>query len=127
MKVLSLKQPFAELILQKRKKIELRKWNTKLRGKFLIHSSKIPDKKSMKKFGFDNLPCGFIVGEANLIDVKKYKNKKELMKDKNLHLADENWGKYGFVLKDIKRIKPISAKGKLNFWEFKSNVPDIKF
>ena len=119
MKVLSLKQPFAELILQKRKKIELRKWNTKFRGKFLIHSSKIPDKESMNKFKFDNLPCGFIVGEANLVYVKKYNNKRELMKDKNLHLADAKWGKYGFVLKNIKRIKPISAKGKLNFWEFK--------
>jgi predicted transcriptional regulator len=30
MKVLSLKQPFAELILQGRKAIELRKWNTKI-------------------------------------------------------------------------------------------------
>ncbi|MDP2672924.1 MAG: ASCH domain-containing protein [Nanoarchaeota archaeon] len=119
MKALSLKQPFAELILQGNKKIELRKWNTKFRGKFLIHSSKIPDKESMKKFGFDELPSGFIVGEANLVDVKKYKDKKELIKDKKLHLADTSWGKYGFVLKNIKRIKPIPVKGKLNFWEFK--------
>ena len=119
MKVLSLKQPFAELILQGKKKIELRKWNTKFRGKFLIHSSKIPDNKMMKKFGFKTLPCSFIVGEANLVYVKKYNNQKELMKDKNLHLANMNWGKYGFVLKNIKRIKPIPAKGKLNFWEFK--------
>ena len=118
MKALSLKQPFAELILQGKKKIELRKWNTKFRGKFLIHSSKIPDKKSMKKFEFDKLPCGFIVGEANLVDVKKYKNKKELMEDRDLHLADESWGKYGFILKNIKRINPIPAKGQLNFWNF---------
>ncbi len=47
MKVLSLKQPFAELILSGKKTIELRKWNTKFRGEFLIHSSKIPDKKAM--------------------------------------------------------------------------------
>ena len=118
MKALSLKQPFAELILQGKKKIELRKWNTKFRGKFLIHASKIPDKKNMLKFNLNNLPLGFIVGEAELIDVKKYENSIEFSKNKNLHLADSSWGKYGFVLKNAKRITPIPAKGKLNFWEF---------
>jgi len=92
MKVLSLKQPFAELILLGKKKIELRKWNTKFRGEFLIHASKIPDKKAMKKFGFDKLPLGFIVGKANLVDVKKYKNENEHNQDKNLHLASSLWG-----------------------------------
>ena len=43
MKALSIKQPYAELILQGKKKIELRKWNTNFRGEFLIHASKIPD------------------------------------------------------------------------------------
>jgi len=119
MKTLSLKQPFAELILQGKKKIELRKWNTNFRGDFLIHSSKIPDKKAMKKFGFDDLLLGFIVGKAKLIDVKQYKTKKEHDKDKNLHLASNSWGNYGFILKNVKRIKSISAKGQLGFWEFK--------
>ena len=72
----------------------------------------------MSKFGFDELPLGFIIGEANLTDVKKYDSKEDLLKDKNLHLADENWGKHGFILENVKRIEPISAKGKLNFWDF---------
>ncbi len=118
MKTLSIKQPWAELILQARKKIEIRKWNTKFRGEFLIHSSKIPDKESMKKFGFKNLPFGFIVGKAELIDVKKYKNNKEFLKDKDLHLAGEGWGNKGFILKNPQRIKKIKAKGNLGFWEF---------
>ena len=119
MKVLSLKQLFAELIVSGRKTIELRNWNTHFRGRFLIHASKIPDKKAMKKFGFEDLPCGFIVGEAELIGVKKYSNTSEHKKDKSKHLADSSWGSYGFVLKNAKRIKPIPAKGKLNFWDFK--------
>ena len=118
MKVLSLKQPWAELILQGKKKIDLRKWNTKFRGGFLIHASKIPDKKAMKKFGFDKLPYGFIVGKAKLVNVKKYANKKEFDKDKPLHLADNSFGNHGFILKEIKRIKPIKAKGQLGFWNF---------
>ncbi|MCA9485800.1 MAG: ASCH domain-containing protein, partial [Nanoarchaeota archaeon] len=77
MKALSLKQLFAELILQGRKTIELRKWNTKFRGHFLIHASKIPDQEAMKKFGFTNLPLGKIVGQAILKDVKKYKDENE--------------------------------------------------
>ena len=116
MKVLTLKQPWAELVLQGKKKIELRKWNTNFRGEFLIHSSKNPDKISMKKFGFENLKNGFILGKAKLADVKHYNNNKEFEKDKKLHLADLSWGKYGFILKDVKRINPVPAKGKLNFW-----------
>lgn len=118
MKVLSLKQPWAELILQEKKKIEIRKWNTKFRGRFLIHASKNLDKKAMEKFGFKELPCGFIVGEAELIGIKKYQNKKEFEKDKNRHLATEEFGSFGFILKNIKRIQPMSVKGKLGFWDF---------
>ena len=40
MKCLSLKQPFADLLALGEKTIELRKWNTKLRGEFLIHGFK---------------------------------------------------------------------------------------
>ena len=122
MKALSLKQPYAELVVLGKKTIELRKWNTHFRGRFLIHASKIPDEESMKKFGFENLLCGFIVGKANLIDVKKYKNEMEFNKDKNKHLATKKWGRYGFILTKVKRIKPIPAKGKLNFWDFKRKL-----
>ena len=87
MKALSIKQPFAELILQGKKKIELRKWNTKFRGLFLVHSSLIPDSNAMQKFGFVNLPMGCIVGKATLIDVKKYNNEKEHALDRDLHLS----------------------------------------
>ena len=118
MKTLSIKQPWAELILQTRKKIEIRKWNTKFRGEFLIHSSKIPDKKSMKKFGFNELPNGFILGKAELIDVKTYRNDEEFTKDNNLHLANKGWGDKGFILKNPKRINKIKCNGNLGFWEF---------
>ena len=118
MKALSIKQPFAELILQGRKKIELRKWKTNFRGEFLIHAPKIPDKKAMKAFGFTSLPCGCIVGKANLINVKKYNDKEEHRKDKKFHLASDFWGNYGFILNDIKRVKETSYKGKLGFWDF---------
>ncbi|MBU2615830.1 MAG: ASCH domain-containing protein [Nanoarchaeota archaeon] len=123
MKALSLKQPWAELILQGKKIIELRKWNTHFRGRFFIHSSKVPDLEGMKRFGFDELPNGFILGKANLGGVKKYFDDEEFEKDNDKHLAEtEEWGRYGFLLDDVKRINPIPAKGKLNFWDFKEGV-----
>ena len=100
MKALSIKQPFAELILQGKKKVELRKWNTKFRGEFFIHASKYPDKEAMEKFGFKELPCGFIVGKVTLEDVKKYN------------------GKYGFILENPIRIERIETREKLGFWGF---------
>lgn len=121
MKALSLKQPYAELILQGRKKIELRKWNTHFRGDFLIHASKVPDIEAMKKFGFKDLPCGCIVGKAELADVKKYKNAEECDADKDLHLACMEWGNYGFILKNPKRVKNIFCKGNLGFWNFRQD------
>ncbi|MBI2629872.1 ASCH domain-containing protein [Candidatus Pacearchaeota archaeon] len=127
MKALSLKQPFAELILQGRKTIELRKWNTKFRGEFLIHSSLNSDKNAMEKFSFreNSLPLGMILGKAFLKDVKRYASKEEFEKDSDKHLADESWGEYGFILSEVLRFdKPICAKGKLGFWEF--DLPDSK-
>ena len=122
MKALTLKQPWAELILQGKKKIELRKWNTKFRGKFLIHSSKNPDIKNMNKFGFKDLLKGFVLGEADLIDVIKYDNDEDFNKDRDKQLATGNWGGYGFILSNVKRINPVSANGQLNFWEFKGEI-----
>ena len=122
MKALSLKQPFAELIVSGKKTIELRNWNTKFRGDFFIHASKNTDKEAMKRFGFTNLPQGVIVGKSKLVEVKKYLDEEKYQKDKRKHLANSNLGNFGFVLKDSKRIEPILAKGKLNFWDFKDEM-----
>ena len=75
MKCLSVCQPFAELIVQGKKTIELRKWNTKFRGEFLVHASqkiRIDDCKRLKmKY---TLTTGAIVGKVELVDVKKYES-----------------------------------------------------
>ena len=117
MKALSIKQPFAELILQGRKKIELRKWNTKFRGEFYIHASLQPHNEGMQRFGFSELPCGFLVGKAKLVEVKKYQNAEEHVQDQSLHLASTFFGNYGFVLENPQRIKPIPYKCKLHFFD----------
>jgi len=121
MKTLSIKQPWAELIIQGKKKIEIRKWNTKFRGEFLIHSSGNIDLEAMNKFGFaqNELPRGAIIGKVTLKDIKKYKNKEEFKSEYDKHLAGIEWGDFGFILENPKRFeKPIKAKGNLGFWNF---------
>ena len=49
MKCLSVCQPFAELIIEGKKTIELRKWNTKFRGEFLVHAAKKILKEDCKR------------------------------------------------------------------------------
>ena len=123
MKCLSLKQPYAELLVSGKKTIELRKWNTKFRGKFLIHSSKNVDSERSKSLGIDNrmLTQGAIIGIALLYGVKRYKNKTELEADYHKHYADiKKFGScmYGFMVKNANRFQsPIPYPGKLNFFE----------
>lgn len=118
MKVLSLKQPFAELVVSGKKTIELRKWNTNFRGEFFIHASKVVDKDAMQKFGFVDLPVGCIIGKVRLLEVKHYLNEKDHTNDKDKHLANNFWGNYGFILDKAERVERISVKGKLGFWDF---------
>jgi hypothetical protein len=123
MKCLSLRQPYAELLVSGKKTIELRKWNTKFRGKFLIHASKNVNKERCKFLGIDHtkLCIGMIIGRAILYDIKKYDNKTHLMRDKNSHYADANIFDsymYGFMIKNAQRLRhPIPYSGKLGFFE----------
>ena len=122
MKCLSVCQPFAELIVQGKKTIELRKWNTKFRGEFLVHAAKnilIEDCKRMKISS--SITTGAIIGKVKLTDVKKYESDKELKSDKKKHhsLSDITKNKYGFILENPKKLRvPIPYSGKLNFFEF---------
>lgn len=116
MKTLSIKQPFAEMIVSGKKTIEVRSWNTQFRGEFLVHASMQPDRKAMKRFGYTNLPTG-IIGKVTLVDVKEYTDDFEADKDK--HHARSDYGKFGFVLSTPVRLKEIiPAKGRLGFWEY---------
>ena len=118
-KVLSLKQPYAELVVSGQKTIEIRKWQTKFRGEFYIHASLNPDKAAMKRFNYKQLPLGCIVGKAQLVNVKKYKDEEDFTKDQHKHLSSTSFGMFGFILENIEKTQSIPAKGKLNFWSYK--------
>jgi hypothetical protein len=120
MKAISIKQPWAELIVSGKKTLEIRTWNTKFRGEFWIHASKVPNSKAMARFGFEKLALGCIVGKAKIVGVKEYLSSEEFEKDSEKHLAkDLEWkGKlYGFVVEDAERVKEVPLKGRLNFFD----------
>ena len=121
MKCLSLKQPYANLLVFGEKTIELRKWNTKFKGEFLIHASKNIDISACErlKMDGDNLTIGVIIGSAFLYDFKEYNDQEEFNKDKQKHFSIvtkyfEGY-KYGFFknARKFKKINPLSRQIKV--------------
>jgi ASC-1-like (ASCH) protein len=131
MKCLSVSQPYADLIINGRKTIELRTWNTKFRGEFLIHAPiKIKD-DVCERLGIDksSLRTGVIIGKVEIYDVKKYDSLEELKKDNDKHLATEEFfrHRYGFLLKNSQALRvPIPYKGSLGFFEVKPGFGPTK-
>jgi hypothetical protein len=70
MKALSIRQPWAELILRGEKDVENRSWLTHHRGPLLIHASKTLVRESMDEFGLDEetIPRGALVGVVEVVD-----------------------------------------------------------
>jgi len=136
MKCLSVSQPYANLIVKGKKTIELRTWNTKFRGEFLVHAPSKIKTNACKKLGIDEtkLRTQVIVGKAEIYDVKIYDSVVELKDDYKKHFASEEFlhHKYGFLLKNPKELRiPIPYKGSLGFFnvKLKSTIKenDIKF
>ena len=129
MKCLSVCQPFANLIIQGKKTVELRKWNTKFRGEFLVHAPQKIRLDECKRLKMQpEMTVGAIIGKVELIDVREYENTAQIKIDSKKHLAsnDESDNKYGFILQNPKQLRvPIPCNGQLNYFEFKSELTDI--
>ena len=129
MKCLSVCQPFAELIVQGKKTIELRKWNTKFRGEFLVHAPQKIRLDECKRLKIQSeMTVGAIIGKVELIGVREYENTAQIKIDSKKHLAsnDESGNKYGFILQNPKQLRiPIPCNGQLNFFEFRPELTKI--
>ena len=124
MKVLSIKNPWATLIVDGYKEYEFRSWKTKYRGKILIHSSLGIEKDMLERFKDYNLECynGYIIGEAILTDcilVTKEFYDELLTIDSTVYELSDHEMKYAWKLENIiKYDKPIKAKGSLGLWNY---------
>lgn len=122
MKCLSVSQPYADLVIQGKKTIELRTWNTKYRGEFLVHAPFKIKKDACKKLGIDEaeLLTGVIIGKVEIYDVKTYSSVSELKSDSKKHFATEEFlrHRYGFLLRKPYKLRiPIPYKGSLGFFD----------
>lgn len=128
MKCLSISQPFADLVISKKKTIEIRNWNTKYRGEFFIHSPQKINLKECKRLKIrKKFVTGAIIGKAEIVNVKIYQSNTEFKDDYTKHLAMKNVStrKYGFLLKNAKMFRiPIPYKGQLGFFDIE--LPKMK-
>lgn len=110
--VLSVRQPWATLIVRGLKPIENRSWYTKYRGRLYIHASK---KLSRADFQYVQMqhgieldhravPVGGIIGYADLVSVCNH--------------SDSAWfnGPFGWVLSDATEIPLIAMHGQLGLF-----------
>ncbi len=134
MKTLTMKQPWASLIMSGEKRVENRTWATKHRGPLLIHASQRYDKAGaelLDRLGIDYLgradaPRGVILGQVDLVDVvdtrpgiKRQQTFQEMGNENNLADDPLALGPVCWIVTDPKPLKePIEARGKLSLWNF---------
>lgn len=122
MKVLTIREPWASLIINDYKKYEFKSWKTNYRGKILIHTSQKIEKEMLSRFKDYNLNCvnGSIIGEAELTDcilVDEEFNQNLRKTDNVVYGKSNHVEKYAWKLENIKKYdEPIPMKGKLGLW-----------
>lgn len=123
MKALTIKEPWATLIIEGYKEYEFRSWKTNYRGKIVIHAGKSLESNQAKKFTEYNLEysCGEIIGEADLVDCIKVTEEfdKKLKKENNLVYGNNHIDNYAWKLENVKKYdKKIKVNGKLGLWNY---------
>src|SRR5215207_3624450 len=105
----SIKQPWAALIVHGLKTIELRKWQPRRRGEIYIHAGANPDEspgawanlpESLKAFAYRRRG---VVGKVELKSVKRYVTLADYQADRANHFASDEWfseGLFGWVLEN---------------------------
>lgn len=114
MLALSIKQPWAWLIVNGYKDIENREWSTSIRGRVKVHAGKTFDRDGYEfvREEFPEIPLpkpnefdrGGIVGAVNIVDCVKY--------------SSSPWffGTFGFVLENGEPSQFVSYRGQLGFF-----------
>jgi hypothetical protein len=112
MKIITIRQPWAHLIVNGGKSIENRTWATSYRGPVLIHASLNVNRALCLKHRLDpdTLPRGGVVGIAEIADCV------------NKHSSRWFLGPYGFVLRKRRPLPFIKWKGALGLREVPSRL-----
>lgn len=130
MKVLSLREPYATLIKDKKKLIETRSFKTSYRGELFIPASKTKiikeDTNNQKLMGLagKDLNFGSIICKRRLVDCI-YMDKaflEMIKKNKQEYLCGTyQEGRYAWILENVEEVKKIAVKGHLGIWNYIDN------
>lgn len=113
MKALSLKQPWAWLVVNGHKDIENRTWRTTFRGEFFVHAGKTFDNEGYELVsrgmdiampGKKDFERGGVVGRAEVVDCVSW--------------FDSPWfsGPFGFVIRNAESLPFHPCRGRLGFF-----------
>ena len=128
MVAISVKQPWAALIVAGLKTIEVRKWPTRRRGLVLIHASKVDDERPQGwlRIATPQLKAaaelrGGIVGIATIAACRGYANARAFAADAHLHLNEPDWfvppRMNGFLFRDIRPVNFYPYPGQTMFFK----------
>jgi hypothetical protein len=128
---LSIKQPWAALLVFGHKTIEIRRWPTARRGRILIHASRQSDPRSAAwTLVPDDLQTaarlrGGIIGTAELADCLSYEGQAAFVADTKRHLNDPRWFRpplmYGFVFAEAHPLPFCPCRGWFRFFQVSGN------
>ena len=109
MRVLTIRQPWASLIVAGIKDVENRSWATRHRGKLGIHAASRYDQSLVDEYGDllnDDLPLGALIGSVTLVDC--------VQGSRSEWALPERWH---WVLANPKKlVRPRWVPGKLGLW-----------
>jgi hypothetical protein len=117
-RALSIRQPWAELILSGRKTIEIRTWSTTYRGPLWLHAGRKQNIELDRYFHLDNLFHGGFVGQVVLSSVLRL-DKVRWERWKRQHLSEGPMPPevYGWILREpIRFAQPLPAPGSLGLF-----------
>lgn len=127
MKALSFRQPWAELVLQGRKTLDVRTYTTTHRGLLAIHASTNIDREACKVFGFDpaNLMVGAVIGTVELVDVQPLTLEQHESRQAD-HLTGHRYREtfFGWELAEPQRLaRAVKARGRTRLFEVALETP----
>lgn len=116
---LSVRQPWAELIVTGRKTIEIRSWITEYRGKIWVHAGKTGEPDLERSFGITGAFKGGFVGSVYLRAIVPLdRSRWSTWQERHLVHGKYDAGQYGWILENPIRFKsPLPGPGRLNLFK----------
>lgn len=122
MKALTVRQPWASFIANRRKRYETRSWLTRHRGLLAIHAGK--NNSAIGKEDIGRFPLGAIVAVAEIVGCHRTEDIRDSLSEEELGVGDYSPGRYAWELINVEPIEPpIPARGYQGLWEWTGDIP----